>query len=423
MKTVLFLIPSIIVLLFSERIVAQENYNRCSDALLLCPNEVVGVNNIDANSTLCPNCEDDFNYCFSGENTVWFTFITNEDGGDAELQITNLDFQTGTNLEAIIVEATVPCVPSSYTPVSPCEQGINNNFSLIATDLDPETEYYVIINGEEDAGVNAEANFNLMITGPAVDRDAFIFISVPDTICDGEPAQLIATIEGCDAQQPVRWFQDDVEIGVTSGNQLVTSELIDGGVIRAEVGCFEDCPLTLNSNEVTIEVISFPVDAGPDFEIFAGEEVQLEGFTDQTDFQWTPNIAISNPNSLTPIVSPTVTIQYYLTASNGECTLTDFCEVVVISALEIPNTFSPNGDGINDTWEILGIEKYPDVFIQIYDRWGQLVFQTNGYPPSKRWNGTSMNDRELAPSAYYYVINLRSDEFPEPIKGHVSIVR
>jgi gliding motility-associated-like protein len=99
-------------------------------------------------------------------------------------------------------------------------------------------------------------------------------------------------------------------------------------------------------------------------------------------------------------------------------------EVRVISALEIPNTFSPNGDGVNDTWEIPGIELYPDCYIQVFDRWGQLVFQTNGYPASKRWDGTrNGNGRPLAPSSYYYVINLRTEDFPEPIKGFVSIVR
>ena len=174
------------------------------------------------------------------------------------------------------------------------------------------------------------------------------------------------------------------------------------------------------SEGILITVTSFLVDAGPDFEIIAGESVQLQGATSETDFFWTPAFNMNNPSILSPVVNPVQTITYYLTASNGDCSITDFCVVYVTSALEIPNTFTPNGDNVNDKWEILGIEKFPDAYVQVFDRWGQLVFQSNGYPSSKRWDGTK-NGRELAPSSYYYVID--DENFPDVLKGFVSIVR
>jgi len=169
-------------------------------------------------------------------------------------------------------------------------------------------------------------------------------------------------------------------------------------------------------------IISFDVDAGPDLVIEQGESIQLQGSSSETDFVWSPDASMSDPNVLNPVVNPNQTITYFLTADNGTCSITDEMVVTVNSGLVIPNTFSPNGDGINDTWEILGIEKYPDANIQIYNRWGQLIFQTTGYPPSKRWNGTSKSGKPLAASAYYYVINVRDDDFEEPVKGHVTIL-
>ena len=147
----------------------QASYNNCSDALELCPGVSQTANNIDANSTLCANCEDDFSYCFDGENTVWFTFITDDDGGDVNVDFSNITFENlpgqGSALQATILEATVPCVSSSYSVVSNCENNSAGNFTLSATGLNPETTYYIVVNGEMGATDNAEATFEIEING------------------------------------------------------------------------------------------------------------------------------------------------------------------------------------------------------------------------------------------------------------------
>jgi gliding motility-associated-like protein len=406
----------------------QESYNLCSQALQLCPGEQYTVNNVSANSTLCANCEDDFNFCFSGQNTVWFFFETNALGGDVQLFFDNLIFQNnpgqGNALQATVIQTANPCIASSYNLASNCASAETTNFVLNATGLAPFSQYYVVVNGAMGTTSNAEATFNIWAAGPGIDRNPSIAIGTSaGTACLGETITLTAFIQNCDIQGGVRWYADGVLIGETATNQLVTSSLTQDVLITAETDCFEDCTVTITSPNLPISIINFIVDAGPDFNIIAGETVQLQGFTDQTDFEWSPPLNMSDPFVLNPVVGPNQTIIYYLTASNGICSITDFCEVRVISALEIPNTFTPNGDGVNDTWEIPGIELFPDCLVQVYDRWGQLVFQSSGYPPSKRWDGRSQGGRELAPSSYYYVINLRSEEFPDPIKGFVSIVR
>ena len=419
----------IALLSMSYSAVSQESYNLCGQALELCPGDAYAVNNIGATSTFCPNCEDDFNFCFSGENTIWFYFQTNATGGDVQLFFSNLVFEAnpgqGNALQAAVIATLNPCIASSYTLASNCTANETTDFVLTAPALQPETIYYVVVNGALGTTSHAEASFDLTVNGPGIMRNPTLTIgSSAGDVCIGETVTFTATIQGCDLQGGVSWYADDVLIGSTSGNTLITSALTASTTITAEVDCFENCTETLVSPPLPINVVSFPVDAGPDFEIVAGESVQLEGFTTESDYEWSPPLFMNNPNILNPIVNPTQTTIYYLSANNGVCTITDYMEVRVISALEIPNTFSPNGDGVNDTWEIPGIELYPDCYIQVFDRWGQLVFQTNGYPASKRWDGTrNGNGRPLAPSSYYYVINLRTEDFPEPIKGFVSIVR
>lgn len=76
-----------------------------------------------------------------------------------------------------------------------------------------------------------------------------------------------------------------------------------------------------------------------------------------------------------------------------------------IDCLFIPNTFSPNGDDTNDTWNIRNIHLYPQVGVQVFNKWGNLVFQSTGYEDA--WDG-NYKGKALEPSTYYYVVNLHN---------------
>ena len=86
---------------------------------------------------------------------------------------------------------------------------------------------------------------------------------------------------------------------------------------------------------------------------------------------------------------------------------------------EIPDAFSPNGDGINDVWNIKGIDLYPSARITICNRWGQVLWKSDmGYPVP--WDGVSRG-KALPVDSYYYIIQLHDS--PRPIVGIVTIVR
>lgn len=409
--------------------IAQPINNACDNAIVLCANEAYAASNIGANTTLCPNCEDDFNFCFSPNNTVWFQFTSNSFGGNLSVNIDQLVLQNnpgqGNALQISVFTAELPCISSSYEFLDDCYDNVTNNSVLNFIDLQPNTTYYIVVGGAMGTSSSAEGNFNITLNGAAIQNDAFIFIDT-DTlnVCNQTPVVFSANIENCINQGTISWYINNELIAETLENELIYYDLSDQDTVSAIVNCVNDCQDSLFSNELIMNVHSFNLDAGPDFNIFSGEEVMLLGSTDATDYYWEPAINISNTNSLTPVVFPEETTVYTLFASDSLCSLTSSCTVFVEQKLVIPNTFSPNADGINDTWEILGIEKFPDAYVQIFTRWGQLVYQTTGYSKDKFWNGkVNNNGRMLTESVYYYVLDLRSNEYNEPLKGTITIIK
>ncbi|TWI98641.1 gliding motility-associated-like protein [Mucilaginibacter frigoritolerans] len=91
---------------------------------------------------------------------------------------------------------------------------------------------------------------------------------------------------------------------------------------------------------------------------------------------------------------------------------------VIVSAIKIPDTFTPNGDGINDTWEIHDLEYYPKSTVNIFNRWGQKLYSSIGYPIP--WDGR-YNGAALPTGTYYYIIDLKNGQ--AVISGWVAIIK
>jgi gliding motility-associated-like protein len=110
-----------------------------------------------------------------------------------------------------------------------------------------------------------------------------------------------------------------------------------------------------------------------------------------------------------------------VTTTIGGCTYVDQVNVEVLRLIIPPNTFTPNGDGKNDTWVIPGIVDYPGAEVNIHDRWGQRVYSSTGY--REPWDGTN-NGKVLTDGTYYYHIQLNQLEGRSaPYTGFISIIR
>lgn len=177
-----------------------------------------------------------------------------------------------------------------------------------------------------------------------------------------------------------------------------------------------------NYKEQEITVNPVPgADAGPDRYALQGGSVQLlgKGSGSNLTYVWTPDYRISNSSILTPDVSPDEDIIYKLTVSTAEgCNNSDEVLVKVLKMPTIPNAFSPNGDGIHDRWEIAFLESYPGVTVEIYNRYGQLVYKSTGY--NKPWDGR-YNGTPVPVGTYYYLINPKNGR--KQISGFVDVIR
>ena len=176
-------------------------------------------------------------------------------------------------------------------------------------------------------------------------------------------------------------------------------------------------------DSVMVNVLSKPAaNAGPNKVILEGQSVQLQGSAtgDSISYAWSPLTYITNANTLQPTVSPVLDATYTLVVSSkaGCGAAYDKVFVRVFKKVTVPNAFSPNGDGINDTWVMNAIETYPECEVQVFNRYGQIVLNSKGY--NKKWDGT-YNGKPLPVATYYYVIML--DPLLPKLSGWVTILR
>ena len=173
-------------------------------------------------------------------------------------------------------------------------------------------------------------------------------------------------------------------------------------------GC--ESPRTLC--QVVIDQVPEPnVSADPEI-IKAGETSQLSASGGGT-YSWTPSSRLSSAIVANPIASPFVTTTYVVKVRFRSCEVLDSVTVQVESGVtEIPNVFTPNNDGIFDTWIIPGALSTPGNKLMIFNRWGSIVKEFNGY--KNNWDGDN-----LPAGTYYYTY----DDGKETKNGTITIVR
>lgn len=121
-------------------------------------------------------------------------------------------------------------------------------------------------------------------------------------------------------------------------------------------------------------------------------------------YDWTPPTSLNDPTVQDPIATPSKTTTYLLTVTTAAgCWDTASATLKTAKDISFPNGITPNGDGRNDTWVIDLIEQFPQCQVEIYNRWGQLLFQSPGYV--NKWDGT-FDGKDLPVGTYYYIIDL-----------------
>jgi gliding motility-associated-like protein len=189
--------------------------------------------------------------------------------------------------------------------------------------------------------------------------------------------------------------------------------------------------LTVSNNGCTdtdtILVTSLPqplADAGPDQAILQGTSTTIGGSPagpSGATFAWGPSTGLGDPTTGNPIAGPTTSTTYILVVTDSSgCTASDTMVLDIVPSIWFPDGFTPNGDGVNDVWEIDNIFLFPECEIEVYDRWGIQMFRSVGYntPFDGQYNG-----KDLPVGTYYYIIKLNDPMFPEAFTGPLTIMR
>jgi gliding motility-associated-like protein len=186
-------------------------------------------------------------------------------------------------------------------------------------------------------------------------------------------------------------------------------------VVVGQGGCADTTTEQMIVNPVP--EISLP----PAIDILTGDQVRMPAHAtgDSLTYSWTPSAGLSQDNILAPLLNPTENTTYKLVVSNPQgCIAVAQIDVSVLNSAFIPNAFTPNGDGINDTWQINFLSGYPNCTVAVYNRYGQKVFSSIGY--AIPWDGTYRGTL-LPAGAYYYMIDPKDGR--RQLSGSVTIVR
>lgn len=310
-----------------------------------------------------------------------------------------------------------PSGGSSYTWQAHPTLSCTNCTNPIAT---PDTTTLYRVTGISNFGCIAGDSVRIKVIPPLK-----ITVSTKDTLCVGESSQLNASGANSYVWSPSTGLSATNIPNPIASPIITTTYQVIGSDIK---NCFADTGY--------VPIIVYPI---PQFNIIAntitinvGNSVTLNttNSSDITKWRWTPSRWLNATNIAQPITSPKDNIVYKCEASNdGGCKVSDQVTIEVLcngSNVYIPNTFSPNKDGVNDVFYVRGKGLFSIKSMKVFNRWGEIVFERTSFSPNDAtlgWDGT-FKDQKLTPDVFVYVIEALCDNSVVlKYQGNVTLVK
>ena len=382
----------------------------------------------------------DDNVITAEETMVSIDVMANDDLGDEPTQISTVDGVTTQGGSAVINNNGTPADPSDdfidYTPAA----GYNgpDSFTYTIEDLDGETSTATVdvtVTPINDSPLAVDDNGN-------TNEDIFISIDVLINDNLGDTPTAISDVDNSTAQggsavinnngtpaDPSDDFIDYTPAPNFNGVDTFTYTIEDSdgetstATVSITVTGVNDTPQAVDDNQATNEdtMVAIDVLANDNLgdeptTIVSVDAASAEGGSVLINDNGTPAdvsddfVAYTPPNGFTG----TDTFNYTIEDTDGETSSAIVTVTISLapSTLVIYKGFSPNGDGSNDEWVIDGILFYPDNKVQVFNRWGNLVYKETGYDnQTKVWYGQSnegwiVGDNILPDGTYFYMVDL-----------------
>ncbi|MBK9177760.1 MAG: gliding motility-associated C-terminal domain-containing protein [Flavobacteriales bacterium] len=252
-----------------------------------------------------------------------------------------------------------------------------------------------------------------------------ISLSGETQICANDTATL--NLIGADAGSSISWSPPDEILsgqGTSSVNVAPVEQTIYAVQVNSTSGCAFNASITVDVSPIDGGAMTVAVDQSI---VVPGTTVQLQATpTSGVSYAWQPAGLVSNPAIANPTALVQQTTWFSVTVSDGICTRIDSVKVTVYELIceepdiFVPNTFTPNGDGVNDVLFVRGahIERLE---FQVFDRWGERVFRTEDQLVG--WNG-HYQSKLVDPAVFVYHLKAWCIDGQEYFKkGNVTVVR
>ncbi len=343
----------------------------------------------------------DVNNCTSTSNMVYVSQPTNP-----------LSIFTDSTDKTCSTEGSATAYVLGGTPTYSYLWNPGGQTSSIATDLSPNTTYTIVVTDANGCTITDQTYINGHMNVFLPNNDDYL----DSTICLGKTV-FIEIEEKPNHSYVWTNINDNTIIGTTSSIMVTPEDPITN--YQLTITDELNCPLDPFNVEATFQVEKLDINpiADPN-PLVQGDQTTISSSNIYNNFQWTWDNDTATGVSITDY--PSVSTWYYVVATdNIGCQGVDSIYVVVGA---VPyDAISPNGDGINDEWEIIDIEKYPTAEVKIFNRWGTLIYSSTGENyNNNKWDGTSTGN-PLPVGTYYYTIN--QNDGSDLQTGAVTIVR
>jgi gliding motility-associated-like protein/uncharacterized repeat protein (TIGR01451 family) len=331
--------------------------------------------------------------------------------------VTSVPVGFDAEIEYIVAKEDVICVGEKDGRVNidlTNDQGYDVSYSMDGTNFKTNPSFTGLEKGTYDIWVKKENAFHTCVSQKSIEVEQLIYLELKaetDFSCEGASNIIIASVDPI-YEGEVTYTLDGgltqesgIFENVSKGKHMVSVTHKEYGCtdVPIEVEIEEYTPITFSIIETNINEYTVVASGGrPDYEYSLDSD---------DDF---------GSNNILDLKSTRETRDYSFYVKDQRGCIQEKTVFLEFLDIEIPDFFTPQGDGINDTWYPINIEIYPQISVKVFDRYQRLVASYEGNRRS--WDGT-YKSKPLPSGDYWYVIRLNESSDNREFKGNFSLVR